>query len=173
MCKWCAHTAGAMAPTDIRRRVISEWLTQVQGERTQADFAEDVTRTTGWNLDRTRLGRYQNQRLPVGREVIEHLTDYANVKGIPAPDFTPQDAPPSFEERQLALLERQTIATEAQAEAAKAQTVALNAILEELRAAKGVQRGNAEGVVSALADLAREVAARPSARGTGTGAAGR
>jgi hypothetical protein len=147
-----------MAPIDIRKRVIAQWLTQVQGERTQADLAEDITRTTGWNLDRTRLGRYQNQRLPVGREVIEHLNQYAKAKGIAAPDFTPAPEP---------------VVVDPVAAAIDRQTAVLAALVEELRAMQGVQRGNAKGVVSALADLAAEVRALPSARGTGSGAAGR
>ena len=102
-----------MAPIDIRKRVIAEWLTLVQGERTQADLAEDITRTTGWNLDRTRLGRYQNQRLAVGREVIEHLTEYAKAKGISAPDFTPQPEPVPVDPI-AAAIDRQTAAVLAQ-----------------------------------------------------------
>ena len=86
---------------DIERARVAAWITHMKGDRTGKAFAEDVTATTGWKVDRSRLSKYGNASIHIGRDVIAHLSDYAEAKGLPALDLRPTE--PELPPLELAL----------------------------------------------------------------------
>lgn len=98
------HNGGAMAPI-IDRQDFASWLNRLSDGRTRAAFVADVlAHTSGWKLERTRLGRYMSGSLPVGRETLAHFNEYAAAIGKPPYAPTPpEDQPPDLPTALLAL----------------------------------------------------------------------
>lgn len=150
------HNAQAMKDADRQR--VADWITQMKGDRTGEVYAADVTAVTGWAVDRSRLSKYANASIPIGREVIEHLSDYARKKGFLPLDLTPPVPPLSLEERAVIAAERQADAIEQ--------------LVTQLQEMRGERNGAADAQMSALALIAKALGAQLP-EGTGAGAAQR
>ena len=143
---------------DYERARAAAWLREQRGDRSQADLADDITRTTGWSITRDRYSKYESGSLPFGKAVLTHFMGYFGT----APDFTPPEVPLSIEERTLRALERQVAAAEH-----------ANVIAEErnrlLAAMLGAQRSDprAEALADRLLDqVVRDVVPTLSQRPT-------
>ena len=97
---------------EYRRQVSSRWFRALRGPMTQEAFLADLERVTGWALHRPNLSRYENGKALPEPETWARLVAYAETRGIEPPNFTPPEAVPSYEERTLDALNRQTTAME-------------------------------------------------------------
>lgn len=156
-CLTCACAGRTMRDVnDLERTRAAQWLRDARGSVSQADLAVDITTTTGWTITRDRYSKYESGSLPFGREVLGHFVDYWATKGKPGPDFTPPAPALSFEERQLALMERQVEALEA----ANRLAAERNALLVRMLEAQTLSDDRAATLNAALqAELASPEAA--------------
>lgn len=91
------------------RLPVAEWLRASRGAQTQDDLAQDITRVTRWNIDRTRYSRYESGTLPIGKKVLGHFRDYWATRGVPGPESLVQPTPPADpQDRVIAAIDRQT-----------------------------------------------------------------
>lgn len=128
---------------------LAEWLRASRGPETQEHLAEDITRVTGWQIDRTRYSRYESGKLAIGKQTLAHFVDYWASRGVAGPDSMPS-SPTPHEGELGALIAAQTRALEAQT----AAFLTLAASID--RAAEGVT-GRVEDFGSVLADVLRAV----------------
>lgn len=104
------HTTGAMTAIDPQR--VAAWITVLRGDRTQGELARDISETTGWSVDRSRVSRYERAALPVGRDVLAKLSEYAAKRDLPAYDPTPPAPVLTGEEDIAAAIREQTVVFE-------------------------------------------------------------
>lgn len=99
----------------VDRERVAAWITRMKGDRTGQEFAADVTGATGWSVDRSRLSKYANGSIHIGRDVIAHLSDYAQARGYPPLDLTPAEPAPDLATALLALTRELAAAREERA----------------------------------------------------------
>lgn len=129
---------------DFERQRVAEWVTSMKGDRTGEDFADDVTATTGWKVDRSRLSKYgkADSRIDIGSTVIGHLSRYAEAKGLSPLDLKSAEPPLSLEERAVRAAERQADMLRDILEVLQGMTEATKAQPDLVRAvASGVAEG--------------------------------
>jgi hypothetical protein len=142
------HNHRAMAPSTLRQQRVAEWIDRHIGTRTLTQMAADITDATGWPIDHSRLGRYRNQKLQVGAEVVRHFDDYAAARDLPPVDLGDREVEPSFEERALI--------------AANRQADAIQALVDELRAWRTEDRARIGGLENLTQSLVAQLQPAPA-----------
>ncbi len=66
--------------------IVREWLEKSRGEMTQEAVA-DAMIEAGYKMDRTRYGRYETGKLPIGPKVYANLVAFWKSRNIDPPSF--------------------------------------------------------------------------------------
>ncbi len=124
-----------------RAQTIGEWLRANRGLEPQDKLLARMKAVTGWAPSRPNYSKYENGRTDPTPETLQKFVDFWASQGKAGPDFTPPPPEPTFEERMLTAIER--------------QTAAINALVGQLARLTTEQASGQAALMQALGAMAR------------------